>query len=157
MTELETSKPMRAGVKVALVAAGLAVGAIGATALSANATTSGTGSTTPGYTAAGAQTAPANAPDPRGAGAPADRHGAAPVRGDESSVSASIAAKLKAAALTAVPGGTVYRVETDAGDATYEAHMTKADGTEVTVKFDKNLHVTGVESGMGKGDPRPSR
>jgi hypothetical protein len=70
MTELETSKPMRAGVKVALVAAGLAVGAIGATALSANATTSGTGSTTPGYTAAGAQTAPANAPDPRGAGGP---------------------------------------------------------------------------------------
>jgi hypothetical protein len=59
--------------------------------------------------------------------------------------------------LKAVPGGTVYRVETDAGDATYEAHMTKSDGTEVTVKFDKNLAVTGVESGMGKGDPRPSR
>ena len=31
--------------------------------------------------------------------------------------------------------------------------MTKADGTEVTVKFDKNLNVTGVETGMGKGDP----
>ncbi len=79
------------------------------------------------------------------------------MRSDESAVSASIAAKLKAAALKAVPGGTVYRVETDAGDATYEAHMTKSDGTEVTVKFDKNLHVTGVEAGMGKGDPRPSR
>ena len=43
-----------------------------------------------------------------------------------------------------MPGGTVYRVETDAGDAAYEAHMTKADGTEVTVKFDKNLNVTAV-------------
>jgi hypothetical protein len=47
----------------------------------------------------------------------------------------------------------VYRIETDAGDATYEAHMTKADGTLVTVKFDTNLNVTGVESGMGQGDP----
>jgi hypothetical protein len=44
-------------------------------------------------------------------------------------------------------------VETDAGDAAYEAHMTKADGTEVTVKFDKNLAVIKVESGMGQGDP----
>jgi amino acid transporter len=50
----------------------------------------------------------------------------------------------------AVPGGTVYRVETDSGDATYEAHVTKADGTAVTVKFDKNLKVTGVEAGMGR-------
>jgi hypothetical protein len=52
-----------------------------------------------------------------------------------------------------VPGGTVYRIESDAGDGAYEAHMTKADGTLVTVKFDKNLAVTKVESGMGDGDP----
>jgi hypothetical protein len=38
----------------------------------------------------------------------------------------------------------------------YEAHMTKADGTEVTVKLDKNFKVTAVESGMGKGDPKAS-
>jgi hypothetical protein len=31
--------------------------------------------------------------------------------------------------------------------------MTKSDGTEVTVKFDQNLKVTKVESGMGSGDP----
>ncbi len=72
------------------------------------------------------------------------------MRGDEKSVSAATAAKLKAAAVQAVPGGTVNRVETDSGDATYEAHMTKADGTQVTVKFKKNLAVTGVEAGMGK-------
>lgn len=85
-----------------------------------------------------------------------DHGGANPVRGDEKSVSAAVAAKLKAAALKAVPGGTVYRVEADAGDGVYEAHMTKADGTEVTVKFDKNLAVTKVETGMGTGDPAPS-
>ena len=56
---------------------------------------------------------------------------------------------LKAAALQAVPGGTVYRIETDADGAAYEAHMTEADGSEVTVKFDKNLAVTATEDGMG--------
>ena len=60
---------------------------------------------------------------------------------------------MTAEALKAVPGGSVYRVDTDAGDGTYEAHMTKADGTLVTVKFDKNLAVTKVEQGMGQGDP----
>ena len=71
------------------------------------------------------------------------------MRSDEKAVSDSVAATLKAAALKAVPGGTVYRVETDSGDAAYEAHLTKADGSLVTVKFDKNLAVTKVESGMG--------
>ena len=64
-----------------------------------------------------------------------------------------MAAKLKAAALKAVPGGTVYRVETDGDGDAYEAHMTKADGSLVTVKFDKNYAVTGVEDGMGAGGP----
>ena len=86
------------------------------------------------------------------------RHGGAePIRGDERSVSSATAAKLRAAALKAVPGGTVYRVETDAGDAVYEAHVQKSDGTLVTVKFDKNLKVTDVENGMGAGDPRSGR
>jgi hypothetical protein len=34
--------------------------------------------------------------------------------------------------------------------------MKKADGSLVTVKFDKNLKVTKVESGMGAGDPVPA-
>jgi hypothetical protein len=71
-------------------------------------------------------------------------------------VSSATAATLRAAALKAVPGGTVYRIETDAGDGAYEVHMKKADGSLVTVKFDKNLKVTKVESGMGKGDPAPA-
>jgi uncharacterized membrane protein YkoI len=139
------------GLKIALVGVGIAAGAVVATAIGANATTTGsgaTGSATAGSGAAAAAATASNAPAP--GRNPADRHGSQPVRGDEKPVSATIAAKLKAAALKAVPGGTVYRVETDSGDAAYEAHMTKADGTEVTVKFDKNFAVTGVEAGMGK-------
>jgi uncharacterized membrane protein YkoI len=143
------------GVKIALVAAGIAAGAIGATAIGANAVTS-TGSTTSGYgkTAGTTATSGTGPQRPAGeAGRPAD-HGSAPVRSDEKAVTAAQAATLRAAALKAVPGGTVYRVETDAGDAAYEAHVTKADGTEVTVKFDSSLKVTKVEDGMGLGDPR---
>ena len=49
----------------------------------------------------------------------------------------------------AVPGGTIQRVENDAEGSTYEAHMTKADGSEVTVKLDANFKVTSVEPRMG--------
>lgn len=59
------------------------------------------------------------------------------------------AAKVTAAALAAVPGGTIERVENDAEGATYEAHMTKADGSHVTVKFDSNFAVTTTETGHG--------
>jgi hypothetical protein len=48
-----------------------------------------------------------------------------------------------------VPGGTIVRVETDAdGNAAYEAHMVKADGTPVTVYVDKAFNVVSVQSGM---------
>jgi uncharacterized membrane protein YkoI len=59
------------------------------------------------------------------------------------------AAKATAAALAAVPGGTIERVETDAEGATYEAHMTKSDGSRVTVKMDASFNVTGTEQGFG--------
>jgi peptidase YpeB-like protein len=54
--------------------------------------------------------------------------------------------KAKAAALAAVPGGSVERVENDAEGAVYEAHMVKSDGTHVTVKMDASFRVTGIES-----------
>lgn len=132
----------RIGLAVGLVGAGIAAGVVGATAIGADAQ-SGSGAATP------SASRPAAAPDRLGG------RGSAPVRPDEKTISAAIAAKLRAAALKAVPGGTVYRVETDAGDAAYEAHMTKADGTLVTVKLDQNLKVTKVEAGMGQGDPAP--
>jgi hypothetical protein len=132
------------GLKLALLGAGLAAGAIIAAAIGANAATNSTSASTLSGTSTSAPSAPSNRQPPP------NRHGSQPVRPDEKSVDAATAAKLKAAALNAVPGGTVYRVETDSGDAKYEAHMTKADGTEVTVKFDTNLKVTAVEAGMGK-------
>lgn len=58
------------------------------------------------------------------------------------------AEKAKAAALAAVPGGTVQRAETDAEGAAYEVHMTKSDGSQVTVKLDSSFKVTSTESGM---------
>jgi hypothetical protein len=82
--------------------------------------------------------------------------GAAAVRSDEKVVTGTDAETLKAAALTAVPGGTVVRVETDAGDAAYEVHMTKADDTVVTVKFDESFALVEIETGMGQGDPVPA-
>lgn len=133
------------GLKVALGGAGLAAGAIIASAFAANAaTTTGSGNTASHGSAA--TSAPAN---PTHGRPPANAQGAQPVRNDETAVSAAVAAKLKAAAVKAVPGGSVYRVETDSGDAAYEAHMTKSDGPDVTVKFDKDLNITGVEAGMG--------
>lgn len=57
------------------------------------------------------------------------------------------AEKVKAAALAAVSGGTIQRVETDAEGSSYEAHMTKADGSHVTVKLDSDFKVTSVEDG----------
>jgi hypothetical protein len=67
----------------------------------------------------------------------------------EALLTGDTAAKAKAAAEAAVPGGTVQRVENDAEGATYEAHVTKSDGTRVTVKMDASFKVTGTETGMG--------
>jgi hypothetical protein len=68
---------------------------------------------------------------------------------DERLLTGQTAAKVKAAALKEVPGATVIRVETDSGDAVYEAHLQKADGSFVTVLFDKNFNMTGTEEGFG--------
>jgi hypothetical protein len=57
------------------------------------------------------------------------------------------AAKVTAAAEEAVPDGTIQRVETDAEGSPYEAHVTKSDGTQVTVKVDSDFNVTAVEDG----------
>ena len=63
------------------------------------------------------------------------------------------ASKVKAAALAAVPGGTVIRVETDSAGSPYEAHVQKHNGTMVTVKIDDSFNVTSTESGFGGGGP----
>ena len=68
-------------------------------------------------------------------------------RSDETVLTGDAADKVTAAALAEVGGGTIVRVETDAdGHAKYEAHMTKADGTPVTVYVDASFDVVSVES-----------
>jgi uncharacterized membrane protein YkoI len=112
-----------------LVVATLTGGALGATLLTG--TASAQTSTT---------TAPAQNADPSQGG-----HQANGIT--ETLLTGATADSVKAAALAAVPGGTIQRVETDAEGATYEAHMVKADGTAVTVKFDASFKVTGIETG----------
>jgi hypothetical protein len=67
-------------------------------------------------------------------------------RSDETLLTGSALAKVTAIAQAKVPGGTIVRVETDAdGVATYEAHMTKADGSPVTVYIDGNFAFVSVQ------------
>ena len=83
----------------------------------------------------------------------------------ETPLTGDTADKVKAAALAAVPGATVERVETDSGGSPYEAHVTKPDGSHATVKVDKDFKVTSVENdgdhggrgGRGPGGPGHGR
>jgi uncharacterized membrane protein YkoI len=96
-------------------------------------------------TATPTQTPAASQGQPPGGGRPAVPHRAngkteQPLTGDT-------AAKVKAAALKKVPGGTIERVETDADHGSpYEAHVTKADGTQLEVLVDKSFAVTAVNA-----------
>ena len=80
-------------------------------------------------------------------GAPG-RAGVPPQRPDETLLTGDTAAKVRAAALAKVSGGTIERVETDAdGNAAYEAHMTRSDGSRVTVYVNKSFEVVGTQAG----------
>src|SRR5438067_7109231 len=122
--ELKPSRRNRARTAVAagVLVTGVAAGGVAASTLTASAATPAA-STAAAATGSGSTIAPA-----------APSKSSTPVRSDEKAVSATLGATLKTKALAAVPGGTVYRIETDAGDGVYEAHMTKADGSMVTVK-----------------------
>ena len=75
-------------------------------------------------------------------------------RPGETALTGDTLAKVTAAAKAKVPGATLDRAETDAdGHAKYEAHMTKADGTHVTVYVSADFTAAGVE----KAPPRPPR
>jgi hypothetical protein len=68
-------------------------------------------------------------------------------RSDETLLTGDALAAVTKAAQAKVPEGTIVRVETDAdGNAAYEAHMTKADGSLTTVYVDKSNDVVGVET-----------
>lgn len=134
------STTLRARRRVTTTGAVLVLG----TAAIANAATSPSAATSTTAVNAG-NTAPASSPDPATVA-----HGPG-----ETLLTGSDLAKATAAAQSAVSGGTIIRVETDSGGATYEAHVTKADGTTVTVKLDAAFNVTATESGFGSGPAQP--
>lgn len=130
-----------------VVTGALALGAVVGAAGIANAATGSSGSTSP---AAPAFAANETSGPTAGAGNPATvSHGPG-----ETLLSGSTASSVKAAALAAVPGAKVARVETDSAGAAYEAHLQKSDGSYVTVKVDKSFHVTATQSGFGGGPAR---
>jgi uncharacterized membrane protein YkoI len=128
------------GRKIGLLAAGAIAGGILAGTVGAQAATTAPTPSASSTRSAGAASAPDGRPGPGGP------------HGHETALTGDLAAKVKAAALAKVPGATVDRVETDADGAAYEAHLTKADGSHVTVTFDKNLAVVQVQNG-GPGGP----
>ena len=65
----------------------------------------------------------------------------------EEALPSDVAAKVRATALAKVPGGTVERVETDADHGSpYEAHVRRADGTELEVLVNKDFAVTAANT-----------
>jgi hypothetical protein len=126
-----------------VVTGALALGAVVGAAGIANAATGSSGSANAPTFAANGPTGP----PPAGAGNPATMtHGPG-----ETLLTGSAASSAKAAALAAVPGAKVIRVETDSAGAAYEAHLQKSDGSYVTVKLDKGFHVTATQPGFGGG------
>lgn len=120
----------------ALVAVVVGVGA-GSYGIAGAATGSSSASTTTAGAAATTPSAPpgATAQNPWG-------H----QRSDETLLTGDALSKVKAIAQAKVPGGTIVRIETDAdGVGAYEAHMTKADGSPVTVYVDSSFAFVSVQ------------
>jgi hypothetical protein len=130
----ERSSPDRRGFRwgraAGLIGAGVIAGGVLAGTLTAGAQSSSSGSS-----GSSSSTSTASSADRSGPG--------------ETLLTGTTAQRVRAAALAAVPGGTIIRVETDSAGSPYEAHMKKADGTEVTVKVDSAFKVTSIEAGHG--------
>jgi uncharacterized membrane protein YkoI len=101
------------------------------------------------FEATAVQTRPAGGRGDRdhGRGGPGGRHGG---RGDhkaETALTGDTADKVTAAAQAKVPGGTVLRVENDSDSSSpYEAHVRKADGSEVVVLVNSSFEATSVQT-----------
>ena len=122
----------------ALLGATIAGGAVGASLVGSAQAQTGSSSSSSSTTA---PTDSGTAPDPSQGGHTANGITETVLTGDT-------ATKATAAAQAAVPGATIDRVENDAEGATYEAHMTKSDGSKVTVKINADFSVASIEDGM---------
>jgi len=124
--------------KFAAAVAALAAVAVGASAVAGAATSSNSS----GTSSASGQ-APPQGYQPPGGGANGNR----PQHKPETPLTGDTAAKVKAAALAKVPGGTIERVETDSDHGSpYEAHVRKPDGTQLEVLVNKAFQVTAVNT-----------
>jgi len=141
MTPSNKARAAGAAIAISLAAGGFAAALISQPAISGaqEATATATAATSDPSTAA---------PAPDTASKPADRPAETALTGDT-------ADKVSAAALQAVPGGTIIRVETDSDGSPYEAHVKKSDGTEVVVKVDGNFNVTSVDARPAGGPGGP--
>ncbi|MDP1849702.1 MAG: hypothetical protein Q8K79_18085 [Solirubrobacteraceae bacterium] len=92
------------------------------------------------FEATSVQTRPAG-----GRGGPGHHGGPGGTRGAQSALTGDTAAKVKAAALEKVPGGTVLRTERGGHGAAYHAHVRESDGTEVVVLVNSQFEATAVE------------
>ncbi|WP_427128869.1 hypothetical protein [Pseudarthrobacter sp. S9] len=139
-----------AGIMLAAVISGGAIGAAALPAMADDAT--GTSSSSPATAASGYGNG-YGMPDGGTAG-PRGQHQANGKT--EEILTGDNAAKVEAAVKAAQPDATIERMETDADGATYEAHITKADGTQATVLLDENFTVTGTQE-QGQGRPGGGR
>ena len=125
-------------VRKSLMAAGVA-GALGLGGAAISNAATGSSSTAAQQSARSPQGA---RPDPTQTGGHVGANGRT-----EQALSAAVAAKVKAAAEAKIPDGTVLRVETDVDHGSpYEAHVRKADGTEVEVLVNADFEVTAVNT-----------
>jgi hypothetical protein len=129
---------------VATTLAAVGAAALGGTAIAGAADSSSSTTTSPSTSSSGAaaqsQQAPPAQRDPSQGGHQANGKTEVLLTGDT-------AAKVTAAAKAKVPGGTIERVETDVDTGSpYEAHVRKADGSEVVVYVNKDFKVTGTET-----------
>jgi uncharacterized membrane protein YkoI len=131
--------PARRWLVTGAIAGGAMLGAAGIASAATGSST--TAASTASSTASAATAAAATNPNPATV-----THGPG-----ETLLTGTSASKAKAAALAAVPGATIVRVETDSGGAAYEAHMEKADGSFVTVKLDSSFKVIATQDGFGAG------
>jgi hypothetical protein len=129
-----------AGIMLAAVISGGAIGAAALPAMADDASGSSTSATgANGYGTSGG-----------GTGAPRGQHQANGKT--EEILTGDTATKVEAAVKAAQPDATIERMETDADGATYEAHITEADGTHATVLLDENFTVTETQDqGQGGG------
>jgi hypothetical protein len=128
--------------KTATAAAALGALALGGSALADAATSSNSTSAGGNMSAYGQPPRDGHRHDPTKPGGHVGANGRT-----EQPLSASDAAKVKAAALKKVPGGAVERVETDVDHgAPFEAHVRKSDGTELEVLVNDRFEVTAVNT-----------